>query len=43
MLVPGVVDQRLVVQDDRLLGTISLQDLRMAMAIQMQLDPPDAN
>jgi hypothetical protein len=43
MLVPGVVDQRLVVQDDRLLGTISLQDLRMAMAIQMQLDPPEAN
>ena len=43
MLVPGVVDQRLVVQDDRLVGTISLQDLRTAMAIQMQLDPPDAD
>jgi hypothetical protein len=24
-------------------GTISLQDLRTAMAIQMQLDPPDSD
>lgn len=38
MLIPGVIDQRLVVEDDRLVGTISLQDLRMAMAIQMQLE-----
>jgi CBS domain-containing protein len=41
MLVPGVIDQRLVVKDGRLVGTISLQDLRMAMAIQMQIGSPE--
>lgn len=41
MLVPGVADQRMVVQHGRLVGTISLQDLRMSMAIQMELESPE--
>lgn len=41
MLVPGVIDQKLVVQNGQLVGTISLQDLHSAMAIQMELEPAE--
>jgi len=41
MLVPGVVDRKIVESSGRLVGTISLQDLRNIMALKLELEPPD--
>lgn len=38
MLVPGVVDRKIVQSDGRLVGTISLQDLRNIMALKLELE-----
>jgi Zn-dependent protease len=38
MLVPGVVDRKIVESDGRLVGTISLQDLRNIMALKLEFE-----
>jgi Zn-dependent protease len=41
MLVPGVVDRKIVESDGRLVGTISLQDLRNIMELKLELESQD--
>ncbi len=41
MLVPGVVDSQIVESNGRLVGTISLQDLRNIMALKLELESQD--
>lgn len=38
MLVPGVIDRKIVEREGRLVGTISLQDLRNIMALKLELE-----
>lgn len=38
MLAPGAVDRKLVVDGDRLLGTVSLEDLRKQMAVRLEFE-----
>lgn len=41
MLIPGVVDRKIVESDGRLVGTISLQDLRNIMALKLEIESQD--
>ncbi len=41
MLVPGVVDRKIVESHGRLVGTISLQDLRNIMELKLELESQD--